>query len=267
MSLRIKLGRLLLRLGAFIESLPVVIMKPADLIEFSRQTYSRSQNVESWAEDSIVDAGLNRDELELINSIPYKSGVLLLLGVGGGREAIPLAKMGFKVTGVDFVSSLVDRAIANSIKRGVTIDGLVQEISQLNLPDNSYDVVWLSRAMYSCVPTRKRRVEMVRRIARTLKPGGYFLCQFHKDDRNIPSQKGVVLRRLIAFFTFGNIEYEPGDILWGNIEFVHSFTSADQVRAELEQGGLEVLEFTKTTNVIECGVISRKKTALEDTNL
>ena len=54
----------------------------------------------------------------------------------------------------------------------------MQEISRLDVPAGAYDVVWLSRAMYSCVPTRARRVEMVRRIARALKPGGFFLCQF-----------------------------------------------------------------------------------------
>lgn len=264
MSFRINLGRSLLRLGAFVESLPVVVMKPEDLIEFSRQTYSRLQNVESWAEDSIVDAGLNQSELELINAIPIKSGELLLLGVGGGREAIPFVKMGYKVTGVDFVENLVERAKENAKKHGVTISGLVQEISQLNVPHNSFDIVWLSRAMYSCIPTRRLRIEMVRRITNALKPGGFFLCQFHKDDRNMPSQRGVKLRRLVAFLTFGNMEYEPGDILWGNIEFVHSFSSADQVLAELEQGGLEIMGITKATNDIECGVISRKKTLLED---
>ncbi|MBN1543326.1 hypothetical protein JW992_14390 [candidate division KSB1 bacterium] len=44
MSIRIKTGRFLLRLGAFISSLPVAVMKADDLIEFSRQTYSRANN-------------------------------------------------------------------------------------------------------------------------------------------------------------------------------------------------------------------------------
>jgi SAM-dependent methyltransferase len=259
MSLRIKIGRFLIRLGAFIRSLPVVVMKPNDLIEFSRQTYSKPQDVESWAKDSSVDTGLSHDELDLINSIPIKTGNLLVLGVGGGREAIHLAKMGFKVMGVDFVGELVERAKENSIKRGVTIDGSVQEISQLTVPDGLYDVVWLSRAMYSCIPTRRLRVEMIRRIVRALKNGGYLLCQFLKDDRYLPSPKGILMRRLIGILIFGNREYEPGDTLWGGTEFMHAFSSDDQVRSEMEEGGLHVHAFRDTRNQSPCWVISKKE--------
>lgn len=259
MGLRIKISRFLIRLGTFIRSLPVVVMKPNDLIEFSRQTYSEPQDVESWAEDTLVDSGLRQDELDVIKSIPINKGNLLLLGVGGGREAIPLAKMGFKVTGVDFVRELVERAKENSIKRGVSIDGIVQEISQLTVPDSFYDVVWLSRSMYSCVPTRRLRVEMVRRIVKALKTGGYLLCQFLKADRFTPSPRGIMIRRLIGIFTFGNREYEPGDILWGGTEFAHAFSSDDQVKSELEEGGLHVHEFWNTKNQASFWVVSRKE--------
>ena len=95
--------------------------------------------------------------------------------------------------------------------------------------------------MYSCVPTRARRVEMVRRIARALKPGGLFLCQFHWRAAPQPPGKGRLVRRVIAACTLGNLAYEPGDMLWRNVEFVHEFTSEDAVRSELEEGGLSVV--------------------------
>ena len=104
MSLRVSLARGLLRLGAFIQSLPVVVMRPDDLVEFSRQSYAKPQDVESWAEDALVDSGLTAEELDLLAAVPATTGELLLLGVGGGREAIPLARMGFRVTGVDYVA-------------------------------------------------------------------------------------------------------------------------------------------------------------------
>ena len=71
---------------------------------------------------------------------------------------------------------MVDRAQQNAIKRGESIEGLVQEISQLALPSDTYDVVWMSRAMYSSVPTHKRRVAMLHTIATALKPDGYLIC-------------------------------------------------------------------------------------------
>src|SRR4030042_4366171 len=178
MRLRISLARFLIELGAFIQSIPVVVMRPDDLVEFSRQSYARLHEVEGWAEDALVDSGLGDDELDLLTTVPETTGNLLLLGVGGGREAIPLARMGFRVTGVDYVAAMVERAKENATRRGVRFEGLVQEISLLNVPSNYYNVVWLSRAMYSCIPTRARRVEMVRRITCSLKRGVFFLCAF-----------------------------------------------------------------------------------------
>ncbi len=241
MNGRVTVARGLLRLGAFVQSLAVVLMKPDDLVEFSRETYARPHNVEAWAEDAIVDSGLSDHEQELLAAVPARGGDLLLLGVGGGREAIPLARMGYRVTGVDYVPEMVDRARASAARRGVSIQGLVQELSQLDVAAGTYDVVWLSRSMYSCVPTRARRVGMVRRIAKALKTGGLFLCQCDWRADGLPRGKGEWARRAFALCTLGNRAYEAGDTLWANVEFVHEFASEEALRSELEEGGLSVV--------------------------
>jgi SAM-dependent methyltransferase len=257
-GVRVSLGRGLLRVGAFVQSLAVVVMRPDDLIEFSRQTYARPHNVEAWAEDALVDAGLSDDEQALLAEVPTKGGDLLLLGVGGGREAIPLARMGFRVTGVDYVAAMVERAIENAERRGVHIEGLVQEISQLDVPAGAYDVVWLSRAMYSCVPTRARRVAMARRIARALRPGGLFLCQFQWQASPQPQGKGGWVRRMVAACTLGNRAYEAGDTLWQNIEFVHEFSSEDVIRSELEESGLSVVRLETSATSARGSAVCQK---------
>lgn len=258
MTQRIKLARFILRISGIIQTLPVVVMRPDDLVEFSRQSYAKTPSVESWAEDSLVDSGLHPDELDLLSDISEKKGKLLLLGVGGGREAIPLAKMGYQVTGVDYIPDMVERAIENAERRGFRMEGLVQEISQLEVPAEAYGVVWISRSMYSCVPSRARRVAMVQKITHSLKPGGYFLCQFQRDTTMKPSRKGLILRRLIAACTLGNLAYQNGDILWLNVEFLHVFGSDDEIRSELEEGGLEVLRFQTMVNPTRAGVVCRK---------
>ena len=257
MSRRVGLARRLLRMGAFARSLAVVVMRPDDLVEFSRQNYDNPEHVEGWGGDKVVDSGLWAEELDLLAKVPTAKGNLLLLGLGGGREAIPLARMGFRVTGVDYLATMVERAQENAAQRGLQIEGLVQEISQLEVPASAYDVVFLSRSMYSCVPTRARRVEMIRRIARALKPGGFLLCQFRWRPGPPPSRRSELLRRAVAVCSLGNLAYEEGDTLWGH-EFVHLFASEDVVREELEEGGLTVVRIHGDTNTLKCAAVCRK---------
>jgi SAM-dependent methyltransferase len=166
--------------------------------------------------------------------------------------------MGFRVTGVDYVPALVERAKENAAHRGVTIEGLVQEISFLDMPAGAYDVVWLSRELYSCVPTRLRRVGMVRKIAAALRPGGLFLCMFRWNPELQPHGRGDVLRRLAAICTQGNLAYEAGDSLWQNVEFLHSFSSEDAIRSELEEGDLRIVEILTSSKRVRGSVVCEK---------
>ena len=213
MGLRIKFARFLIRFGRFIQSLAIMVMRPDDLVEFSRQTYAKKDHVESWSSDEIIESGLDDQESALLEKIPLKDGKLLLLGVGGGREAIYLAKKGFKVTGLDFSEGMMKSAHENAQKRGITISGLVQEISHIDVPDNSYDIVWLSSAMYSSIPTRERRLMMLKRISKVLKQGGYFVCQFHWDAKLNVSLKGEFIRRVVSFLTLPEEHMRGGAVL------------------------------------------------------
>ena len=241
MRLRVVMGRFLVRLGGFIQSLALMVMRPDDLVEFSRQTYARPKDVESWNREELVDSGLSSDETALLEKVPLKEGQVLLLGVGGGREAISLGRIGFEVTGVDFVPEMIQRARKNATRHGVRIEGLVQEISKLDVSGEPFDMVWLSAGMYSSVPTRKRRIKMLKRIGNALRPGGYFACQFHWDTRGRSSPKVEFARKAFAFLTLGNLWHEKGDILWGNTEFLHGFSSKNELRSEFDEGGFEVV--------------------------
>jgi 2-polyprenyl-3-methyl-5-hydroxy-6-metoxy-1,4-benzoquinol methylase len=255
---RIIFGSFLIRLGGFIQSLALMIMKPNDLVEFSRQTYARERMVENFGRQDLVYPILHLDEQTLLDKLPLKKGRLLLLGVGGGREAIPLALKGFEVTGVDFVSEMVEKAKENAASHGVQIEGLVQEISKIDVPSASYDVVWLSAAMYSCVPTRGRRVEMLQKINNALKPGGYFLCQFRWNTRDGASRIWEFARKIVAFLMLGNLWYEKGDTLSNNIEFIHAFSREAEVRSEFAEGGFKVLHLHIAEETLLGGAVLKK---------
>ena len=236
---RVVAARSLIRLSGLMESLAPMIMKPADLVEFGRQTYARPNTLSEWGCDECVDGGLSDAESRLLELIPARHGRLLVLGVGGGREAIALAQMGFDVTGADFIPEMVEKAQANAAKRGFRIDGLIQNIGDLHLHPESFDIVWLSAGMYSSLPTRARRVGMLRRIHRALKLDGYFLLEFCRGARSY-SAKVERIRRAFALLTMGNTTYEPGDMLNNNYDFIHGFSSAEEVRREFAEAGFAV---------------------------
>jgi hypothetical protein len=99
---------------------------------------------------------------------------------------------------------------------------------------------------------------MVRRITHALKPGGFFLFQFHRDSGLQSSGRGGFVRRVIATCTLGNLAYEEGDVLWGNIEFLHAFASEDAIQSELQEGGLSVVGIQTDRKPVRCGAVCRK---------
>jgi SAM-dependent methyltransferase len=248
--MRKKIARFFFLIGNFIQSLAVVVMKPKDLIEFGRDFYMKPESIETWSQKKSLAIGLTQEEKELLFQLPLKKGRLLLLGIGGGRDAIPLAKMGYKVTGVDYVPELVERAKISALKEGVKIEGIVQEISHFDVENNSFDIVWLcSYGMYSHLPSRAWRIDMLERIRRALKSGGYFVCQFMQGDADNMFSKGDGLRKIFAYLTFGNTKYEKGDGFYNYSQFVHIFSADGAVKTEFEDAGFEVIYF----NIFEGG--------------
>lgn len=242
MRVRTAAGRFLTRFGRFVQSLAVAVMRPDDLVEFSRLAYTTPEALEFWGGKGSRAFELEPSERALIDRIPLRGGRALVLGVGGGREAIPLARMGFAVTGVDFVPALVRLAERNAAGQGVSIEGSVQDFSRLDAAEGAYDLVTLFTAMYSCIPTRARRVDALKRVRNALRPGGYFICGYQYLSGLPGSAKADRLRRLVARLTLGNTGLEKGDMIWREAEFIHTFWSEDLLREELEEGGFDVID-------------------------
>ncbi len=104
-------------------------------------------------------------------------------------------------------------------------------------------MAWLSSRMYSSVPTRGRRVNMLKRIRGVLKNGGRFICWFRFEKGRPRSPRAEAARKAIGFLTLGNSGCEPGDALRGNFEFMHSFSSKKALLSEFEAGGFDVIRF------------------------
>lgn len=232
---RIFIGRFLVRLGGFIKSLAVVVMRPEDLIEFSLLSYARRKPIGTFSSDAFIESGLYPPEEKLVDNLKQKGGNLLILGVGGGREVLAFVRMGYLVTGADFLPELVAKAKENASRYGYEFKGDIQEFSRLDTGADRYDVVWLSYAMYSSISTREKRINMLRRIWKSLKTGGEFACQFYYDPFVRPKPVVENARKLVGYLSLGNSSYQTGDMILGGLQFIHAFKSEQEVREEFDQ--------------------------------
>ena len=237
--MRVHIAKALIRAANFMKSLVVVLLPPQELIEFSRKTYEREKEIECWGSEKLINDGLSEMEKMIVENLPVSSGKMLILGLGGGREAIPLAKMGFQVTGVDFVEGMIDKARENAQKEGVEIKGLTQEISELDIEEGFYDIIWLSTFMYSSIPSRKRRLRLLERVRKGLKTGGVFICQFWYERIN-PRQGVETFKKVLAYLSLGNIYYEKGDMLWYDREFEHRFADEAELKKEFAEAAFHL---------------------------
>jgi len=181
-----------------------------------------------------------------------------LLGVGGGREAIVLAKSGFAVTGVDFIREMVERSIANARERGVEILGEVQEISRMDFAPASFDAIWFSCSIYSSVPGKKSRIALLSRAGKSLAPGGRIVCFFYWNPSVNNGKIRWVAGKALSWITFGNTASERGDVLKNNQEFLHAFSREEDIRAEFEEAGFDVLRFVYPESSHNAGALLRK---------
>ncbi len=211
------------------------------MIELARISYAKPDLVEEWSAPQFVDGGLNGDEVHLLEKMPVRTGRLLLLGIGGGREAIAFAQKGFDVTGVDFVPEMVAHAKASARRHHVEIEGLVQDFSGLEVAQASFEVVWFSADGYSFIPTRRLRISMLQRLHHALRPGGCVVCRFSWNASGATySPWRQRLGSLVAILTGGNREFEDGDQLLGGFEFIHSFQNESELCSEFELAGFSI---------------------------
>ncbi len=103
-------------------------------------------------------AQLLRDNTNL-----FTGGTALDIAMGPGHNAVFLAQHGYRVTGVDFSQSAIQRACAHAAERQVAIDGVQAHIEEFQMPAEAYDVIINFYFLLRPV---------LQRIKESLRPGG-----------------------------------------------------------------------------------------------
>jgi ubiquinone/menaquinone biosynthesis C-methylase UbiE len=107
--------------------------------------------------------------LKFLDGLKIKPGTRLLdLGCGAGQIAIPAAKAGVKVTGVDLAANLIEQAKARASAEGVQLSFEEGDAEALVFEDASFDmVVSLIGAMFAPRPDL-----VASEMLRVCRPGG-----------------------------------------------------------------------------------------------
>ena len=110
----------------------------------------------------------NRFILKLMGPLAGKR--LLDIGSGLGESSVYFALQGADVTALDISPGMVETTLNLGKRYGVELKGVVSVAEGLNVPSESYDIVYIANAIHHV----QDRTTMFKEIHRVLKPGGRF---------------------------------------------------------------------------------------------
>jgi SAM-dependent methyltransferase len=102
---------------------------------------------------------------------PLGGKKLLDIGAGLGESSVYFALQGARVTTVDISPQMVEMALGLGRKYGVQLEGIVSGAEDLNLPDNSFDIIYVANTIHHV----HDRASLFEQMHRALKPGGTFI--------------------------------------------------------------------------------------------
>lgn len=249
------IGRLFDRAALVLNGLLPAILSPRDLTHLIRGHYERSY-IDAYARfsDDRYEWTLETWEEDVLVRHDIRSGHILVLGAGVGRESIALARWGLSVVGLDINREAV-RTAARAAQRTTVPAAFVQaDFLALPIRPHSFDYVLLSGIMYSSIPGRAHRQAWLKSLHAYLKDDGCIVLNFLVDRWPTRSRRLVeAVNRLAVTLPGANKAYQPGDTC-AQGHFLHAFQSEDEIRQELREAGVLVtdLAWSRGFAVVRC---------------
>ncbi len=141
-----------------------------------------------------------------------KPGTALDLGMGQGRNALYLARLGWQVTGVDLSDKAVGQAKADAARLGTRLDARVADLDRFDLGRGRWDLVLL---LYMHGYLHDSRRDYPKLLWDALKPGGILVIEgFAGGDTGFETNE--LLRKYTLFTvryyedTVAESDWSPG---------------------------------------------------------
>mgnify|MGYP001592621185 FL=1 len=219
-----------------------VALSPDEITMLVRHFYRRAYT--DWHDlPNPDDLFLEPWEIEVLDRYHIRSGTLLVLGSGVGREPILIAQRGVTTIGVD--TNAIAVHLASRAAATLRVRARFLQASFLDLPfaGSSFNYILLPSFMYSAaagVPGRRAWLQDLRRL---LKPDGFVMLSFSKQhDMHSPRTRFLTsLNGMLRRLPGSNPSYQVGDDCVGG-HFLHGFQSEREIREELLQAGASIKE-------------------------
>jgi SAM-dependent methyltransferase len=145
------------------------------------QTHQRETEFhDGWAASTRLDDVLVRECFEAPTAMEnqfilarmgdLRGKKLLDIGAGLGESSVYFALRGARVTTVDISPQMVETALALGKKFGVELQGIVSSGEFLNVPEETYDLIYVANTIHHV----QERDRLFSQMQRALKPGGRF---------------------------------------------------------------------------------------------
>ncbi len=127
---------------------------------------------------------------------PKKGAEILDLACGHGRHSIELAKLGYKVTGLDFSKHFIDIAKEDAKAQEVKVNFICDDMRNLSFV-NRFDAVINMFTSFGYFEDENDNELVLRKISRALKPDGKFLIEINNMVGNLARalRKGKIDRK------------------------------------------------------------------------
>jgi 2-polyprenyl-3-methyl-5-hydroxy-6-metoxy-1,4-benzoquinol methylase len=140
---------------------------------FAAAQKPKTDPAESWdrlyaSRDAKVPVNPSAIVLETTANLP--PGTALDIGMGNGRNAVYLARKGWKVTGIDASREAVKLATAEAHKLNTTVEGVVANFEIYDPGRGKYDLIL-------CTYAASLASAQSRKILEALKPGGLLIVE------------------------------------------------------------------------------------------
>ena len=237
-SRRLKRSRLRVP-AAVIRAAALGVLRSQDLDAFVSETYS--SDADFYHPDIRQD--IYEQRIVSVLRMHTRGDRLLDAFCGQGREARILAEVGFKVTGIDCLSEMIEGARNYAKRNRVDAEFLVADFNAFEDPlGEGFDIVYTSAWMFSTCPTIQRRQEFLNKCASLCKPGGIIVISYESPSSSSPLQEFILdlTARLSSIVTRGYRNFENGDRLGEAGLFWHLFSKREALK-EVAAAELEVL--------------------------